>query len=346
MYSTVSAIRTILSLNAIEQVIAAFKEATQEAYDGAVSQVFLLGVANASVMGSFLLGYLPLILYGSYLLYTAVSKSGCDPSDGIPNNETCDPSAFDVFGALMGITFAGAVVPQVATSLECFIGSRSACYPALVAINRKRDDKDTPETASKNDIPLRRGSAIAALPKYLIDSSSPDGLKPNSVIGEIVFKDVQFCYPSRLEVKVFDGFNLAVKAGTTVALVGPSGGGKSTVVQLLERFYDPTLGSITLDGHDLKDLNVQWLRQQIGLVSQEPKLFAGSILENIRIGRPNATIEEIHDAAKKVRPRWMLYRVGFLHTRFIVFYSPLAIHRATVTTSSCLSQKVRRLLAM
>jgi ATP-binding cassette subfamily B (MDR/TAP) protein 1 len=317
-------------LNAIEQVIIDFKEATQEAYLGAVSQVFLLGVANGAVMGSFLLAYLPLILYGSYLLYTAVSKNGCDPSDAIPDNETCDPSAFDVFGALMGITFSGAVVPQIATSLECFIGSRSACYPALVAINRKRNDMDAPSSRDemmddKNDILLARGSAVT-LPKYMIDSSSQDGLKPKSVIGDIVFNNVGFCYPSRTEVNVFDGFTLDVKAGTTVALVGPSGGGKSTVVQLLERFYDPTSGSVTLDGNDLKDLNVQWLRRQIGLVSQEPKLFADSILENIRIGRPNATLEEVHDAAKKVCTRsyaecpWLLARkrliVSFLYIIF------------------------------
>lgn len=78
-----------------------------------------------------------------------------------------------------------------------------------------------------------------------------------------------------------------------------SGGGKSTVVQLLERFYDPTSGSISLDGREIKDLNVKWLRQNIGLVSQEPKLFACSIRDNIKIGCPNATQEEIEAAAKK-----------------------------------------------
>lgn len=78
-----------------------------------------------------------------------------------------------------------------------------------------------------------------------------------------------------------------------------SGGGKSTVVQLLERFYDPSSGSISLDGHELKDLNVKWLRQHIGLVSQEPKLFACSITDNIKIGCPDATQEEVEAAARK-----------------------------------------------
>jgi ATP-binding cassette, subfamily B (MDR/TAP), member 1 len=306
VYETVSSIRTILSLNAIEQVIASFQEATQEAYVGAVSQVVYLGIANGSVMASFLLGYLPLILYGAYLLYTGVGNDGCDPSGAISSNQSCDPSAFDVFGALMGITFAGAVVPQIGASLECFVGARSACYPALVAINRKRDGSESTPSSTEDTrereggtAPVRRGSTVP-LPRYLIDSSSPDGLKPKGVVGHVAFNDVGFRYPSRQEVKVFDGFNLDIKAGTTVALVGASGGGKSTVVQLLERFYDPTSGSVTLDGIDLKDLNLKWLRQHIGLVSQEPKLFAASILDNIRMGRPEATIEDVHDAAKKV----------------------------------------------
>lgn len=289
-------------MNAIEQVIVDFKEATEEAYKGSVGQVFFLGLANGSVMGSFLLTYLPLILYGSYLLYTAVAESGCDPSGAISTNQACDPSAFGVFGALMGMAFAGAVLPHVSASLECFVEARSACYPALLAINRRLDDIDPlapKQDAGDSKPPMRRGST-APLPKYVIDSSSPDGLKPRSIVGHVVFNNVGFCYPSRQEVKVFDGFNLDVKAGTRVAIVGASGGGKSTVVQLLERFYDPTTGSITLDGNDLTNLNVKWLRQQIGLVSQEPKLFAASILENIRIGRPQATIDEVYAAARKV----------------------------------------------
>ena len=78
-----------------------------------------------------------------------------------------------------------------------------------------------------------------------------------------------------------------------------SGSGKSTTVQLIERFYDPTVGSVSLDGRDLRDLNVKWLREQIGLVSQEPKLFALSIRDNIAIGCPGATKDEIEEAARK-----------------------------------------------
>ena len=106
-------------------------------------------------------------------------------------------------------------------------------------------------------------------------------------------------YPTRKETQVFKGFNLKIPAGKTVALVGPSGSGKSTTVQLIERFYDPTSGTVSLDGVDLKDINVSWLRQQIGLVSQEPKLFATTIGENISIAKPGATQEDIEDAARR-----------------------------------------------
>jgi ATP-binding cassette subfamily B (MDR/TAP) protein 1 len=91
---------------------------------------------------------------------------------------------------------------------------------------------------------------------------------------------------------------LKIEPGQTVALVGESGGGKSTVISLLERFYDPLQGQVLLDGRDIRDLNVQWLRDQIGLVSQEPVLFAASIMENIRYGKPGATDEEVMNAAR------------------------------------------------
>jgi len=97
---------------------------------------------------------------------------------------------------------------------------------------------------------------------------------------------------------VCNGYNLEIAAGTTVALVGASGSGKSTAIQLVERFYDPDSGSVTLDGVDLKKLNVRWLRQQIGLVGQEPVLFAGTISENIANGKPGSTRAEVEAAAK------------------------------------------------
>merc|ERR1719453_2617227 len=100
---------------------------------------------------------------------------------------------------------------------------------------------------------------------------------------------------------VCNGYNLSIKAGQTVALSGPSGGGKSTIISLIERFYDPQSGVITLDGIDIKTLNVRWLRSQLGLVAQEPVLFQGTVAENIAYGKPaaagEATTAEIEEAA-------------------------------------------------
>ncbi|XP_054636998.1 ATP-dependent translocase ABCB1-like isoform X1 [Dunckerocampus dactyliophorus] len=132
-----------------------------------------------------------------------------------------------------------------------------------------------------------------------IDSYSDSGFKPDVITGNILFKNIHFNYPSRPEVKVLKNMSLSVKSGQTIALVGSSGCGKSTTVQLLQRFYDPTEGSIFIDEHDIRSLNVRCLREMIGVVSQEPILFATTIAENIRYGRPDVTQQEIEQATKE-----------------------------------------------
>lgn len=137
---------------------------------------------------------------------------------------------------------------------------------------------------------------IKRVPK--IDTESEEGDVLESVSGNVEFKGVEFAYPSRPENLILRGFNLQVPAGRTVALVGSSGSGKSTVIALLERFYDPLGGEILLDGMDIRRLKLKWLRSQMGLVSQEPALFATSIKENIIFGKEDATMEEVVAAAK------------------------------------------------
>merc|ERR1719424_325464 len=132
-----------------------------------------------------------------------------------------------------------------------------------------------------------------------IDRKDTSGKRTiEKVAGQFEFKNVAFTYPSRTELPVYKDLNVSVEAGNTVAFVGSSGSGKSTGVQLIERFYDPAKGSITLDGVDLKDLDINWLRSQIGLVSQEPVLFDGTIMHNIKLGKAGATDEEAIEAAK------------------------------------------------
>uniref|UniRef100_A0A8C1LND2 ATP-binding cassette, sub-family B (MDR/TAP), member 11b n=1 Tax=Cyprinus carpio TaxID=7962 RepID=A0A8C1LND2_CYPCA len=132
-----------------------------------------------------------------------------------------------------------------------------------------------------------------------IDCLSEAGYKLDKVKGDLEFHNVTFHYPSRPEVKILEQLNLQVTSGETTAFVGPSGAGKSTAIQLIQRFYDPKEGMVTLDGHDIRGLNIQWLRSLIGIVEQEPVLFATSIAENIRYGRPGVSNDDIITAAKE-----------------------------------------------
>merc|ERR1711871_117962 len=119
-----------------------------------------------------------------------------------------------------------------------------------------------------------------------IDALSLTGTKPTSrSVGRVELRGVHFSYPTRPEVKVAKDYNLIINPGEVVALVGPSGSGKSTIMSLLLRFYDPAQGEVLLDDKPIKDLNVRWLRSQIGYVGQEPVLFAGSVASNISKGR-------------------------------------------------------------
>lgn len=116
--------------------------------------------------------------------------------------------------------------------------------------------------------------------------------------GEVAFRDVRFAYPSAPDRAAVDGVSLEIRPGEVVALVGPSGGGKSTLASLLLRFHDPSSGTVTLDGADLRTLRLADLRGAIGLVPQDVFLFGGSVAENIRFGRPDATDAEVEAAAR------------------------------------------------
>ncbi|OMO93902.1 hypothetical protein CCACVL1_06264 [Corchorus capsularis] len=132
-----------------------------------------------------------------------------------------------------------------------------------------------------------------------IDSSSDSGSTLATVTGNIELEHVSFKYPTRPDIQIFRDMCLSIPSGKTVALVGESGSGKSTVISLIQRFYDPDSGRLTLDGMDLKRMKLSWLRQQMGLVSQEPILFNETIRENIAYGKEgHATEEEITAAAK------------------------------------------------
>uniref|UniRef100_A0A3Q1MB23 ATP binding cassette subfamily B member 1 n=1 Tax=Bos taurus TaxID=9913 RepID=A0A3Q1MB23_BOVIN len=171
------------------------------------------------------------------------------------------------FSVLIGAFSIG----QASPNIEAFANARGAAYEVFKIIDHKPS----------------------------IDSYSNTGHKPDNIKGNLEFRNVHFHYPSRNEVKILKGLNLKVGSGQTVALVGNSGCGKSTTVQLMQRLYDPTEGMVSIDGQDIRTINVRYLREIIGVVSQEPVLFATTIAENIRYGREDVTMDEIQKAVKE-----------------------------------------------
>ncbi|VAH78679.1 unnamed protein product [Triticum turgidum subsp. durum] len=171
-----------------------------------------------------------------------------------------------LFAVLNGATSLGNATPSISAIAE----GQSAAYRLFETIERK------PE----------------------IDSDDTSGMIMENIKGDVELKDVYFRYPARPGQLILDGLSLQVASGTTMAIVGESESGKSTVISLVERFYDPQAGEVLIDGVNIKNLNLDWIRGKIGLVSQEPLLFMTSIKDNIIYGKEDATLEEIKRAAE------------------------------------------------
>ncbi|XP_075683763.1 ATP-dependent translocase ABCB1-like [Rhinoderma darwinii] len=177
----------------------------------------------------------------------------------------------DILTVFISVTIAAFSFGHAAPNLEAFASARGAAYSVFNIIDNEPN----------------------------IDGFSTTGFKPDKIKGDIEFRNVKFTYPSRPDIQVLKGLNLKISNGQSVALVGSSGCGKSTIVQLIQRFYDPEEGLIAIDGHDIRNLNIRYLREVIGVVSQEPVLFDTTIAENIRFGREDVTMEEIEQATKE-----------------------------------------------
>ncbi|KAL1204136.1 ABC transporter B family member 4 [Cardamine amara subsp. amara] len=162
-------------------------------------------------------------------------------------------------------------------TIQVFIGL------TMVAISISQRISLSPDS-SKADIAAASIFAIIDR-ESKIDSSVESGRVLDNVKGDIELRHVSFKYPARPDVQIFQDLCLSIRAGKMVALVGESGSGKSTVIALLQRFYDPDSGEITLDGVEIKSLQLKWLRKQTGLVSQEPILFNDTIRANIAYGK-------------------------------------------------------------
>uniref|UniRef100_A0A8V0ZZ26 Bile salt export pump n=1 Tax=Gallus gallus TaxID=9031 RepID=A0A8V0ZZ26_CHICK len=235
-----------------------------ERYDKNLVYAQHWGIRKGIIMGLFS-GYMWFVIFLCYALaFWYGSKLVLEEDEYSPG------TLLQVFfGVLVGALNLG----QASPCLEAFATGRGAAANIFETIDRKPT----------------------------IDCMSEEGYKLDKVRGEIEFHNVTFHYPSRPDVKILDNISMVIKTGETTAFVGASGAGKSTIIQLIQRFYDPTDGmvSITLDGHDIHSLNIQWLRAQIGVVEQEPVLFATTIAENIRYGRDDATMEDVIRAAKQ-----------------------------------------------
>ncbi|KAG0543124.1 hypothetical protein BDA96_02G163000 [Sorghum bicolor] len=175
-----------------------------------------------------------------------------------------------VISVIMAVIIGAMSLGQTTPSVTAFAEGQGAAYRMFKIIERK--------------------------PNIDIDDST--GIILEDIKGDVELKDVYFSYPTRPEHLIFDGFSLQVPSGTTMALVGDSGSGKSTVISLVERFYDPQAGEVLIDGVDIRRMKLGWMRGAIGLVSQEPVLFSTTIRENIAYGTENLTLEGIKRATE------------------------------------------------
>ncbi|XP_073253012.1 ATP-dependent translocase ABCB1-like isoform X5 [Porites lutea] len=246
------------------RTVAAFGGENEEIkrYSSCLGEARDFGVKMGVLMGLGI-GFLQIIIYGSYALafwYGAKLIINQEMNGG------------DVLIVFFSVVIGAMQLGQAGPNFQAIVTARGAAYKVFLIIDR--------------------------VPPF--DSSSTEGtvIEHESFKGDITFNNIEFSYPSRPDVKILNGLNLTVDSGQTVALVGESGCGKSTVVKLVQRFYDPSSGEVSVDGHNIPSLNLKWLRQHIGVVSQEPVLFDTTIAENIRYGKEDVTQEEIEKATK------------------------------------------------
>ncbi|KAG0461346.1 hypothetical protein HPP92_021643 [Vanilla planifolia] len=176
----------------------------------------------------------------------------------------------NVISIVLAVTTGAMSLGETSPCLTAFSSGQVAAHKMFAVIHRKPD----------------------------IDAYEISGMVLEDFKGDIKLRDVYFSYPARPDHLVFKGFSLHIPSGTTMALVGESGSGKSTVVSLVERFYDPQAGEVLIDGVNLKNLKLRWIREKIGLVGQEPVLFTTTIRENISYGKEGANVEEVMSAAE------------------------------------------------
>ncbi|XP_052724741.1 ABC transporter B family member 4 isoform X3 [Vigna angularis] len=225
-------------------------------------EAYVTGVHEGSVAGV-ALGTVMLLVFSGYALAVWFGAKMIIENGKKYNGGT-------VLNVIASLLTASMSLGEASPIMSAFAAGQAAAYKMFETITR------TPE----------------------IDAYDPNGKILEDIEGEIELRDVCFSYPARPEELVLNRFSLDIPSGTSAALVGQSGSGKSTVISLIERFYDPQEGQVLIDGINLKEFQLRWMRGKIGLVNQEPVLFASSIKDNIAYGKEGATIEEIRSASE------------------------------------------------
>lgn len=253
----IGAIKTVTMFGAQEKEVERFETSLKPARKAGIKRGLATAIGNGLVW---------ILTYASYALsfwygIKIVLETTCE--DGTTSKY--DAGILNI--VFFNMLYAALKLAQLLPFFEAFASARSA----VVGVNEILDK--VPE----------------------INSLSSAGIRLENINGHIEIENVDFSYSSRPDVPILRGISFKVAAGSTVALVGQSGCGKSTCIQLLQRFYDPVQGRIKVDGHDIKELNVRWWRENIGVVGQEPVLFSLSIRDNILYGHPRDDGISQHD---------------------------------------------------
>ena len=249
----ISQIRTVVALNAQPDIISKYRVFLFESMYVGIQKSVNIGIGNGSIFAALFFTYSLGYYYGGLLVADSVEHN---------NNEVTGGTVVSTFFAVIMGSIA---IGQITTPIQALSAARTSLAAINDLINRKP----------------------------VIDNCCGDGLVPAARLnGAISIRDLHFVYPSREKIEICKGYNLSINVGETVALVGRSGCGKSTIMNLLLRFYDPVSGSICIDNVNIKELNIKYLRSCIGYVGQEPILFQGSIYDNILYGIDSDAVDK------------------------------------------------------
>ncbi|KAG4091930.1 P-loop containing nucleoside triphosphate hydrolase protein [Neocallimastix lanati (nom. inval.)] len=278
---TFSQIRTVVSFGN--------EQKESERYTQSLISSLKLGIKKSHMLGI----SMGLFFCVTYLCYSVAFIKG---GQFVNNGEI---TAGDVLKVLMGVVFGSLSIGACGTSFNAIASASGAAAFLYYVIQRKPCDNHNEYTKDNvnikgNDDSIKSDNNNKVNVSIIKEMDNHQPL----IKGHIEFRNVHFTYPSRPDAEVLKGISFKCHPGQTIALVGASGSGKSTIIQLLERFYEKSDGEILIDGKKIEDYSTPWLRSQMGLVSQEPALFNTSIAENISISCPEKTSKEIEEAAK------------------------------------------------